>query len=145
MKRTGWSVLRVALALLAAVAWSLVYPRDDPAATFVLGASVAVWLLLALTRRGVSRASVTYLAVASVLAAGLAHAWTAIASHGAVWMPELPRVLHGIFGTDGEASYNAAVAQLFLVLFGLLTAVGWLSRRLRMLLIGHLPDDLNGV
>lgn len=133
LARSGRSMLRVALALLAGGAWALVYPRDDAWATPVLLGCVGAWLGLVLLTRGAFRVHATELAAASVLAALVSHIGSALAWRWGVWIPELPPVLHRIFSTDGEASYNASDAQRFLVVLALLCLARILDHRVRVL------------
>ena len=140
MRQTLWYALRLLLALVAGAAWSLVYPRNDYAANFVIGASVALWLVLLFVSRGALQARATYIACLSVIAAFVAHTWSGLSWRHGVWVPELPFVLHRIFSTDGESSYNASDAQLFLVVLALLTCAGLTSRRVRAYLSSGSPE-----
>ena len=140
MRQTLWYALRLALALIAGAAWSLLYPRNDYAANYVIGASFAIWLVLLLATRGALQARATYFAFVSVIAAFVAHTWSGLSWRHGVWVPELPLVLHRIFSTDGESSYNASDAQLFLVVLALLTCAGLTSRRVRAYLSSSSPQ-----
>lgn len=132
---------RVGLALSAGLAWALAYPRDGQVADHLLVVSVAVWLGLLLASRGFWRARATFVALVSVVSGLVAYLWSGLAWQYGLWAPELPPVLHHLFATDGESSYNASNAQRFLLLVAVLACGGLLSRRVRVILgLGSAPS-----
>lgn len=65
---------------------------------------------------------------------------TALTWSGAAWRfgfvyPKIPPVLHWLFSTDGEASYNADDGELFLALFILFIVITLSVPRLRQIFI----------
>lgn len=125
MKRFALLAAALMLALTASFSWTLVYPHHQ-ANTLVLvvpfgGASLFV--LAAILGNGSVRVWLASFAAASVAAGAVTIAWSALSWNTGLWYPVFPRVLHRLFGTDGEASYDASDGQLFIVLFVAFMAV----------------------
>jgi hypothetical protein len=134
MKPALLYVLRFALAVLAASAWALVYPRNDRAANYIFLTSLAAWLTLSFATRGTTQARVLYVAVASVAAAFIAHTWLGIHWRYGLWAPDMPLLLLELLDTNAETAWKVRAAGLFVVVLAFLAAIGLTSRRLRVVL-----------
>jgi len=119
MKHFALSEAALMLALPTSFSWALVYPHHAPS-TLVLAvafAGTSLFVLAVIFGNWSARAWLVSFAAASVAAGVVTIAWSALSWSAGLWYPVLPRVLHTVFGTDGEASYNASDGQLFIVLF----------------------------
>lgn len=107
------------LALAASFSWAAVYPYSN-LTTDLVWLVLLVLLLLAQWAGGSrSRRAARLFCLVSSIAGATALAWSSLSWHRGLWYPELPPVLHRVFSTDGEASYNASDAQLFILIFTL--------------------------
>lgn len=123
---------RTLLALFASYSWSMVYPYAafDRTGDFLWAGFFLIFLLLFFSVPRRWRRPAIAFGIVSALAGLIATTWSALAWRTGVWMPEFPPVLHQLFSTDGEASYNASDGQLFLVVFAVLATTTMLIRHL---------------
>lgn len=125
MKHLAHFATALLLALPTGCSWALVYPHPELGAggLAALLAGAGLWVVVLTFGSRPVRAWAGWFAAASVAAGLVTTAWSALSWTAGVWYPALPRVLHKLFDTDGEASYNASDGQLFILLFVFFMAV----------------------
>jgi len=106
----------LALALIAALGWGLVYPYSGTIGDMAIATLAVFFVALCSVPSRIRARSRTFVAISAV-ATLIGYGWSAMAWRAGWWYPPMPRILPSIFGTDGEASYNAFDAQLFVAVW----------------------------
>jgi len=124
MRRLARVCAVTVIAFLASFSWAAVYPYAIFSAVGdILWASFFAFFLWAFLLASPNWRQVALsFGIISAVAGVVSVAWSALSWRFGLWFPEFPGLLHWIFSTDGEASYNASDAQLFLVIFFALSA-----------------------
>ena len=119
----------VALATIGGAAWAMVYPYPNDW-------GLVLWVVLALAFAAaffMGGPGLRHIAIRVSLVSLAAWLLVGLSLRFDVRYPaSMPRVIHRIFGTDGEASYNASDAEFFILVFAalmvLLAVATWVVR-----------------
>lgn len=107
------------LALAASFSWAAAYPYSNLTTDLVWLVLLVLFLLAQWAGGSRSRRAVRIFCLVSSIAGVTALAWSSLSWHQGLWYPQLAPELHRVLSTDGEASYNAFDAQLFILIFTL--------------------------
>jgi hypothetical protein len=109
------------------------YPRSSRVLDLVFVGAVAVFAVFLLGATGTVRSRSVRVAAVSAIAGVTTVLWSAASWRFGLWYPahSFPFLLHRLYSTDGESSYGASDAQMFLVLFFVVSATWFCAARVR--------------